>query len=235
MIFKPFGDSALLIEFEQKINPAINEKVISLGNTIDAASIEGVDLCIPAYCSLTIKFNPLRISFYTLCRQISKLDIKTSKNSIKRTLKIPVCYNKLFSFDFDILLEQTKLKPEEIIELHKSCTFRVYMMGFLPGFAYIGKLPDALFCKRKANPRQNVPAGSVGIAGHQTGIYPGKSPGGWQIIGRTPLTVFRPDCKDPFLFKSGDSISFEEISVNEFHQISKDISRDDFKWSQIYG
>ena len=235
MLFKPFGDSALLIEFEQKINPSINEKVISLCKAIEAASIDAVHTCIPAYCSLTVVYDTLQISFKTLCSKISTIDVKPYNNPIKQTLNIPVCYDKLFSFDFDIVKQQTKLRSEEIIKHHKDSTFRVYMMGFLPGFAYIGKLPDPLFCKRKDNPRKNIPAGSVGIAGHQTGIYPGKSPGGWQIIGRTPLPIFKPESKNPFLFKSGDMIRFEEISKNEFRQIANDISRNKFNWDTIYG
>ncbi len=235
MIFKPFGDSALLIEFEQKITTEINQMVNALCKAIDNETITGIDICIPAYCSVTVLFNPLEISYRTLCRQISNLDFKISKKTIVRTLNIPVCYHKSFSLDFDILQKQTKLKKEEMIEIHKNGTYRVYMMGFLPGFAYIGKLPEALHCKRKANPRQNIPAGSVGIAGQQTGIYPGKSPGGWQIIGRTPLPVFQPESINPFLFKPGDIIKFHDISIDKFRQISNDLSTDKFNLNQIYG
>jgi inhibitor of KinA len=224
MKFIRYSNSALLIQFEQTIAPHINEKVIELNHAIEAASIDAIQYCIPAYCSLTVGYNPLVIDYADLCKKIKQLTLKYAhqkSDSSSRTLTIPVCYEEPFALDFKTLTAQTKLSKEAIIELHTSTPFQVYMLGFIPGFAYMGKLPESLFCTRKKNPRLKVPAGSVGLAGYQTGIYPISSPGGWQIIGKTPIPIFEPKKEAPFLFRAGDTIRFKSISSITFLEIKR--------------
>ncbi len=236
MDFIPYGDTAILINFEQEISPAINDKVLALHHAIEAAAIPAIQYCIPAYCSLTVCYNPQAINYEDLCPKIQNLASKIAHQTTisNRKLLIPVCYEAPFSLDFSILLEQTKLSREAIIDLHCKTEFRVYMLGFLPGFAYMGKLPEALFCLRKENPRLRIPAGSVGLAGHQTGIYPIASPGGWQIIGQTPIPVFDANKEQAFLFQAGDCVRFEAISRANFLQIQQDISVGNYNWKNIY-
>ncbi len=211
MTFHPFGDSALLINFEQKIEEAINAKVIALAEAIEAAAIPGLTFLTPAYCSLTVGYDPLKIGFGEFCQKIKPLAESLSGHfAIKknRVLEIPVNYAEPHCLDMAEVVQQTGLSASEIIERHTSIEYRVYMMGFLPGFVYLGSLPEQLYCTRKAKPRLRVPARSVGLAGQQTGIYPSEAPGGWQIIGRTPVNIFDGKKDNPFYFQAGDIVKF---------------------------
>jgi inhibitor of KinA len=222
--FHAFGDRALLINFEQKIDPGINAAVIALEQAIEAAAIPGITFCIPAYCSLTVGYDPAVLSYQNICTQIRTLmtDNRSKKDlPSSRKLEIPVCYEEPYSLDFPDLTQQTGLSREEIIEFHTSIPFRVYMLGFLPGFAYMGRLPDALFCSRKKTPRLRVPAQSVGLAGFQTGIYPSEAPGGWRIIGRTPWKIFDGGKEDPFLLRPGDEVVFVAITKQDYLEIAR--------------
>lgn len=225
---KIYGDQALLINFEQKIDPAINAAVIGLKNAIEQAKIEGITFLIPAYCSLTVGYHPQVIEYAILVKIIAQLGKNVSdskyqeKKDTARQLRIPVCYESPYALDLQSLSEEKGITAEKIIELHTSQTFKVYMLGFLPGFVFMGKLPEALACNRKTTPRLRVPANSVGIAGFQTGIYPSISPGGWQIIGRTPFNIFNPKKEKPFLFQPQDEVSFYAISTDEFEQMKKE-------------
>ncbi|MFK7983339.1 MAG: 5-oxoprolinase subunit PxpB [Saprospiraceae bacterium] len=223
---KLYGDQAILINFEQKIDPAINAAVIALKNAIEAAAISGITFMIPAYCSLTIGYNPAIIEYKILVKVIEQI-IATQPNNPTdnpaqkegRQLKIPVCYELPYALDLLELSETKELSVDKIIELHTSQTYKVYMLGFMPGFTFMGKIVPALECKRKLSPRLQVPASSVGIAGFQTGIYPTTSPGGWQILGRTPLKIFNPQKANPFLFQAGDEVTFYPIAKEEFLSI----------------
>ena len=194
----PYGDQALLINFEQKIDPAINATVIDLQQWIEAAKIEGIQFMIPAYCSLTIGFDQKVIDqkvLITVIRQLAFEAVNTNKTvesskKSNRLLRIPVCYETEYGLDLLELSEEKGISIEEIIALHTGQIYQVYMLGFLPGFVFMGKIPETLQCSRKITPRLQVPASSVGIAGFQTGIYPTNSPGGWQILGQTPLKIF---------------------------------------------
>lgn len=217
---KPYGDRALLIEWEQRIDPVINTEVVRLHQAISGARIAGVQFCIPAYCSLTVGFQPEQIPFAELCEQIKALSAhmgKVHSQAIQsRTVEIPVCYEDPFAPDLVWMAQHTGLEKEQIIQLHTATLFRVYMLGFMPGFPYLGILPKVLEAPRKETPRVRVPAGSVALAGLQTGIYPIESPGGWQIIGRTPLKVFDPKREEPFLLQAGDEVQFRAIGVADF-------------------
>lgn len=215
MTFHLYGNAAMLINFEQKIDPHIHMQVMALQQAIEQTNIRGLQYCIPAYCSLTIVYEPDLIAYPQLKQQIEALAsasffIKNKYNNAI-THQIPVCYDAPYALDMETVMKATQLSKQAIIQLHTATKFRVYMLGFLPGFAYLGKLPDALFCKRKQTPRLQVPALSVGIAAHQTGIYPSQAPGGWQIIGQTTTNVFDKNKANPFLFKAGDYVQFYAV------------------------
>jgi len=219
----PFGDSALLINFQQKISPAINEKVLQLQKQLEDDFFPEIAFMIPAFCSLTVGYFKTKTTFLKLKENILKLiEIEVeplNENSILH--KIPVCYDLPYSIDIQEIINQTGLSKNEIIESHIKQNYQVYMMGFLPGFAYLGALKKELFVKRKAVPRKRVESGSVAIAGLQTGIYPMDSPGGWQVIGRTPISVFDLKKEQPFYFKTGDRVQFYSISKTAFENFGK--------------
>lgn len=220
MTFHPFGDRALLINFSQRIDNQINQQVIHLAQAIEKANIEGVQYTIPAYCSLTIGYDPRIISDVLLKNRISNIEILDVSTSSPRLIRIPVCYEPPYALDMEEVSQQTGLTIAEIIKHHSETTYRVFMLGFLPGFSYLGTLPNALRVTRKANPRLQVPKNSVAIAGLQTGIYPSAAPGGWQIIGRTPVNVFAGKNDDPFMLQAGDEVQFYPIPSADFQSMS---------------
>lgn len=235
MQIKPFGDSAILIEFEQEIDQKINAKVNAYHQAILKAKIKGVMAFIPAYCSLTVSYNPLEIQHQELSQKILSLDFsKEELKETKRLFTIPVCYDEVFGLDLEWLVQEKSISKEEIIELHTSQVYQVFMLGFLPGFAYLGKLPEILNSPRKAKPRLKVPQGSVGLAGYQTGIYPSDSPGGWQIIGKTPIQVFNIKQENLFLFKQGEQVKFKTINLEEFYILEEKIQKGVFENQSLY-
>ncbi|MEM6803879.1 MAG: 5-oxoprolinase subunit PxpB, partial [Bacteroidota bacterium] len=198
--------------------------------------IQGLAYSIPAYASLTLAYDPFVLSFEELEEQIWGLlgeAHQLDRVIAKRILKIPVCYETPFSLDKEEVLGQLGLNWEEIIRLHTQTKFRVYMLGFLPGFTYMGKLPLGLACKRKAKPRLRVPARSVGLAGLQTGIYPSEAPGGWQLIGKTPLEVFDPTHEKTFLLEAGDELFFEHIKMHQYEEIRSAIEHKIFDYQSL--
>ncbi|MGM0581840.1 MAG: 5-oxoprolinase subunit PxpB [Bacteroidota bacterium] len=215
MNIQAYGDTALLINFEQKIDTKIHQLVKSYFNTID--QFEEVKYQIPAYCSITVVFDKEFTDYESLKSKIEKLEINYDKTNFDgKIIEIPVCYEAEYAPDIESLAKELKLSPDKIISMHTSVTYDVFMMGFLPGFPYLGKLPNELECKRKSTPRKQVKAGSVAIAGNQTGIYPSDAPGGWQLIGQTPLKIFDALKEEPFLIKMGDKVKFKSISVEKY-------------------
>ncbi|MFT6970428.1 MAG: inhibitor of KinA [Roseivirga sp.] len=211
-----FGDSALLVNFEQKIDEATNQKVIDLATWLKTKS--EVTYLIPAYCSLTVGFDTTKHKFEQLSQLIEAFDIsdQTKQNEISKTIEIPVCYADEFALDLEDVMAQTGLSKAEIIKLHTHQVFKVYMLGFIAGFAYMGALPDQLKVSRKQQPRKIVHEGAVGLAGVQTGIYPTDAPGGWQIIGQCPTPMFDPSRAQPSYLQPGDVVQFKSISRQEF-------------------
>ncbi len=217
LVFRYAGERGLLIEFGQDINPEINARVRAMAAALEKNTPMGVTEIIPAYRSLLLTFDPLlthpeRIK--TKVKSIDnilKIDIESS-----RVVKIPVCYSKEYGPDMENVKDSSGLNAQEIIKLHSQPEYLIYMIGFTPGFAFLGGLNRDLFTPRLETPRMAVPEGSVGIANNQTGMYPITSPGGWQIIGRTPLKLFAPHREKPFLYKAGDKIKFFPISPQEY-------------------
>lgn len=216
----PYGDSAVLINFDQKIDISINEKVLILNQKVKTHFTGKISFSIPAYCSLTIGYDPRNLSIEEIKKFVYECSFEDQNKKEKpRRLKIPVCYDDKHALDMNYLIEATGISKEEIISLHCSASYHVFMLGFLPGFPYLGPINEKLYCKRKLNPRKETPKGAVGIAGEQTGIYPQNSPGGWNIIGRTPIEIFNHKDENPFLFIPGDRVSFFPISNREYMNI----------------
>jgi len=233
--FHTFGDGAMLINFEQKIEQEINNQVHLLATRIESANFSFVNYITPAYCSITIAFDKSQINFTDLKEQINGIESEiNSLDIIPRKLYIPVCYDRSFALDLEDIMKQTGLSASEIIEKHTSILFRVYMIGFLPGFPYLGTLPVEMECSRKAVPRLEVPGGAVGLAGLQTGIYPKGSPGGWQIIGNTPINLIGANKINPFLFQAGDEVQFYSISKSKHKSIIEAQKEGKFNWANVY-
>lgn len=235
MRWRRFGDSAILIEFDNVISPKINIRVNKLYQSIMDAGILAVQFVIPAYNSLTIGFDPSLMSYSELEQEIKKIsgDNKHISQSKRRHLTIPVCYDHSFALDIDEVAMITNMSVNEVISMHSNQLYDLYMIGFLPGFPYLGILPDELRVTRLAEPRSKVEKGSIGIAGMQTGIYPLSSPGGWRIIGHTPIPIFDASLTYPFLFQTGDTVRFKSISLEEHENLIDLVSCRDCHWSDF--
>ena len=215
----PFGDTALLVNFTQEISLVVHAQVTALARL--ARIMEGVRYVIPAYCSLTVVYDRTQTSFGTLQTQLAGVAENAPDALLytsAREVRIPVCYDPPYAPDLEEVAHQTGKAPEEIINAHLSTAFHVYMLGFMPGFAYLGDMPEGFFCRRRAEPLRHVPAGSVGLAGLQTALYAFDTPGGWQIIGRTPVRLFDPAADPPNFLRAGDSVRFVRISAEELEE-----------------
>ena len=224
---QPLGDAAFTLFFANVIDENANQHIIKLSHHFRTNSAGKLKDIVPAYASITLHYDPEKI--WPLCdpEQTASaymlgwindqmLKAVTPSHLNKRVFHVPVCYSEKFGPDLALLASEKSLRIEEVVGLHISRAYRVYMIGFLPGFPYMGLVDARIAMPRKKQPALHIEAGSVGIAGLQTGIYPVKSPGGWHIIGRTPLTLFDKDAQDPVLFSPGDEVSFFQISENEF-------------------
>ncbi len=226
--YLPFGDSALLVEFGDTISLEVNSKVIALNEAIQKTEILGIEELVPTYRSLLIRYNALKTTYEQLLFHIKNLERTLSKISIEKVGKkitIPVAYGGEYGPDLSYVAEFHRLSEKQVIKLHSEREYRVYMIGFVAGFPYLGEVPKEIATPRLETPRLKVPAGSVGIAENQTGIYPCEAPGGWRIIGRTPFKLFNPLQQPPALLKPGDRIKFKPISKSEFETIKETVSK----------
>ena len=223
----PLGDSALTINYGNTIDPGINAEVIARYRQLETDPLPAMIEAVPAYSSITIYYDPLQAkknipngtAFEWMKEELEKrliVPVSQSREE-ERRIRVPVCYDPAFAPDLQRIAGEKNISIEELIGIHCSTEYKVYMLGFLPGFPYMGQVDDKIITARKPKP-ENIKAGSVGIAGKQTGIYPLDSPGGWQILGRTPLKLFDPLAEDPVFFKPGDRVQFYSISVSEFNR-----------------
>jgi len=226
--FQPYsiftlGDSALTIDFGNIISEDVNKKVLRLFHHLKSIDDHSIIDLVPAYSSLTVYYDvasfrhPEKTAFESMADILEELFSKSRDipEESSNHFEIPVCYSKKFALDIDYISNQNGIPIEEIIHIHTSKTYKVYMLGFLPGFTYMGEVDQCIAIARKPAPVKLF-AGAVGIAGKQTGIYPLESPGGWQIIGRTPVNVFRKEEENPVLFQPGDKVKFYSITEDEF-------------------
>jgi inhibitor of KinA len=207
------GDSALIVELPARIDPEINARAVALADAVTAKNLIGVRDVVPTYCSVAIYFDPLHTNYDRLLAVLEReaSHPASSQLATRQPVHIPVCYGGDFGPDLLEVASLARLSEEEVVDIHASITYRVFMLGFVAGFAYLGIVDDRIAMPRHATPRRKVPVGSVGIAGKQTGVYPAETPGGWQIIGRTPLKPYDPHREEPFLMKAGDLVRFDPI------------------------
>ena len=206
----PLGDSAVLVQLGDEIDPAVNQRVHTLSNLIAASAIPGIVETVPAYATLLVHYDPLTLSFTQIKNILREklTQIQESESHKLRRVEVPVRYGGEWGPDLEVVAAHLGLRVEDVIRIHSEKIYTVYMMGFTPGYPYMGKLDAALIMPRLETPRTRVPAGTVAIAGSQTGIYSIESPGGWNLIGWTPLKLFDPESESPFLFAPGDEVKF---------------------------
>ena len=222
----PLGDHALTVSLGNSIDEEINRRVFSIFCYLKKQSFAFILDVIPAYASLSVVYDVMSIrnmgvkSSYNYMNDLMQNALQQAPHIVSepRKISVPVCYHESVGPDLATLSQEKMLSIDKIVEIHSSSLYRVYMLGFLPGFTYMGKVNDRIAMPRKAVPNKTVRAGSVGIAGTQTGIYPVDSPGGWNIIGRTPLKIFDAHDEQPCLFAPGDQVKFEPITLDEFLQ-----------------
>ncbi len=222
------GEFGLVVEFGTEISPQINALVQQLAQRLSLNRSAGILEIVPTYRSVTVYFDPL-----VLTRDVLIEDIRQLLNKIQpqepeclptRLVYVPVCYGGVLGPDLDFVAKFTGLSPREVINMHTATPYLVYMLGFTPGFPYLGGLPEQLVVPRQEKPRSKVPAGSVGIGGNQTGFYPIESTGEWWLIGRTPLKAFDPRQSNPFLTAAGDYIQFVAIDIDEYFEIRRQVT-----------
>lgn len=210
---EPLGDSALLLRVARRIDAAAELRVRAACERLERARIEGVSDVAPAFTTVAVHYDPARIAFDTLAARVREVlrGCTAADASAGRLVEVPVRYGGADGPDLEVVAAHTGLSPAEVVRLHAAGEYRVHMIGFAPGFPYLGGLDPRLACPRRDAPRTEVPAGSVGIGGAQTGIYPVVSPGGWQLIGRTSLALFDPASARPSLLAAGDRVRFVEV------------------------
>ena len=207
------GDSAVIVEFEARVDEAVNARAVQLASTLGAAAITGVRDIVPTFRTVAVYFDPLKTNLAALTKRLDE-EVERPAGALPpaTVVRIPVTYGGEAGPDLDEVARFAGLSAAEVIAIHTERTYRVFMLGFVPGFAYLAPVDPRIAAPRRATPRIKVPAGSVGIAGVQTGIYPNETPGGWQLVGRTSVRPFDGRRSDPFLLKAGDSVRFYAVT-----------------------
>jgi len=236
-VIKPLGDAALLISWGNEISRELNEKVIALAKALRDKPFAGFVDCVPAYSSLTVLYDLYGVHKSALANVPAYEWVKDRVEQILQNtltteagesvlIEVPVCYDELLGNDLTIISDAMQIAKEEIIALHTSRTYHVYMPGFIPGFVYMGEVDRRIAIPRKQNPVQVKP-GAVGIAGIQTGIYPSVSPGGWYIVGYTPYLLFDGSATDdPCLLHAGDTVQFVSVCIDDYYKMKKEMQHE---------
>jgi inhibitor of KinA len=213
----------VIVEFEERIDPAVNARTIACAEAIQAMNMPGIRDVVPTYRSVAIYFDPLRTDGDALLERIAHEaeHAVVPEATSSAPVRIPVCYGGELGPDLASVAAFAGMPEEDVVRVHSSATYRVFMLGFVPGFAYLGLVDERIAMPRHSTPRVRVPTGSVGIAGVQTGIYPAETPGGWQLIGRTTTRPFDPARSEPFLMKAGDSVQFYPIDRVEYDRLAR--------------
>ncbi|WP_142504376.1 5-oxoprolinase subunit PxpB [Melghirimyces algeriensis] len=236
----PLGDTSVIVQFGTGINEVSHRNVLALTSYFEEHPFPGMIEIVPAFTTVTIFYDPMKLydpfpveerkrtsvgsPYDTVCsileRIVPKLD-RTVRET-ERVIHIPVCYGGELGPDLDEVARSHHMTADEVIEIHSGQEYLVYMIGFAPGFPYLGGMSERIATPRRRSPRMAIPAGAVGIGGSQTGIYPISTPGGWQIIGRTPLRLFRPEHQTPSLLKAGDKVRFQPIGLDQYKEWNED-------------
>ena len=224
--FAPAGDRALVIEFGDRIDEKINERVQQAAIWIRRKKDAAITEVVPSFCSVLVHYDPVLRRYGSLCRWLEELLKEMPKQCAegKRILKVPVCYGARFGADLGDMEKLLGMDRDEIIAIHSRPDYRIYMLGFLPGFVYLGGLDERIACPRLPSPRVKIAPGAVGIGGSQTGIYPMASPGGWRLIGQTPINMYDPQRKEPILVRAGDYIRFVPVGLEEWYDIKREVT-----------
>ena len=218
----PCGDSALTIEFGETVDPVLNARVLGLDEALTREALAGVHETIPTYRSLYVTYDPEILSFADLSQALDRLARSTGpKPASPRRWRVPVTYGGEFGFDLEDVAKGKNLTPEEVVRRHVAGDYRVYMLGYMPGYAYLGGLDQSIATPRRNEPRLVTPAGAVMIGGVQAGIQCLEAPSGWHILGRTPMRSYHPHRDPLFLLEPGDAVSFYEVGLPEWHEMDK--------------
>ena len=236
-LFLPAGDMAIVVELGDAISPQINRKVRSLTDALEQGGIPGVFDFLPTYRSVLVYYDPLQISSSDVQEGIERLLENTEQADAgeRHIVHLPTLYGGEMGADIEFVSQHTGIDEQELIKIHSGADYLVYMMGFSPGFAYLGGLDQRLATPRLQSPRTEIPAGAVGIAETQTGIYPMASPGGWQLIGRTPLKLFDPTRERPVLLSAGDYVRFVPLaSRDEYDAILQQVESGEYQTTEEF-
>ena len=218
----PVGDRAISIDFGQVIDPTINRHIRQTIGRIKELQLEGIIELVPTYCALLVEYDAMLYSYSEICNIIEPTleeGMTNTTNELVTVVEVPTVYGGEFGPDLSFVASHNHLSEDEVISIHSGTDYLVYMLGFIPGFTYLGGMDPRIATPRLSSPRTLIPAGSVGIAGEQTGTYPSDSPGGWQIIGRTPVTMYDMSKVQAALLKAGDYVRYVPIDESEFHRI----------------
>lgn len=222
------SEISVLVEFGKVINEEINKRVRTFCNYLDNHPFKGFVEYVPAFTSISVIYNPLELNYESPYEEVKGLleemlcHVDFSKVYEENIVNIPVCYGEEFGPDIEYVAEINNLTIEEVIKIHSEGKYLVYMIGFAPGFPYLGGMSEQISAPRRESPRIAIPEGSVGIAGMQTGVYPIETPGGWQLIGRTPMKMFKLDRQPQSILKAGDIAKFYPISYDEYMKLKKE-------------
>ena len=231
--FLTAGDSAIVMEFGNTIEKEINAKIAAVVENLKKKNIDCILDILPTYRSILINYDPVKISYGEMVetlKGLSKSD-KANQSDEVRLIEIPTLYGKEYGPDIEFVAENANLSVDEVIKIHSGTDYLVYMMGFMPGFTYLGGLDPRIATPRLKSPRLKIEPGSVGIAANQTGMYPLESPGGWQLIGRTPLKLYDDTKEPPVFIQAGDYIRYVSIDKAEYDRIAKEVENDTYKVS----
>ena len=218
----PVGDRAISIDFGQVIDPTINRHIRQTIERIKALQLEGIIELVPTYCALLVEYDAMLYSYSEICNIIEPTleeGMTNTTNELVTVVEVPTVYGGEFGPDLSFVASHNHLSEDEVISIHSGTDYLVYMLGFIPGFTYLGGMDPRIATPRLSSPRTLIPAGSVGIAREQTGTYPSDSPGGWQIIGRTPVTMYDMSKAQAALLNAGDYVRYVPIDESEFHRI----------------
>jgi KipI family sensor histidine kinase inhibitor len=218
--FKPIADTAILVEFENRIAPEVNDQVLALLASMEAANVDGVTEAVPSYRTLLVYYDPLQIGYTDLIAKLESLArSEVSSTATGKTWRVPVWYGGPTAVDLANVAKRHSLTEEEVIRIHSETTYRVYLVGFAPGWTFLGGLDERIHTPRLDTPRAEVPAGSISIGGQQGLICGPAMPSGWNLIGQTPEKTWAPEREEPFFIKPGDTVKIRRVDEQEFRAL----------------